>query len=231
MSRTIKKSSDSFSCKTTQELKLKQILTTLGIPFEYQKRLTFPDRSYVVDFFLASYLILECSQTWSLKYDVALRQKAILLEAKCSYLKRFHAYPIWVLFESARPIGELFCQTLERLMPSIDRILLSISMFLENLQGYFRKNQNFPPHKRAFSASFSASSPKNDSHTKNHPFPPHNSSIQNLGAYIWSERSNSKGSSPILRQFSSMSPNRPPINYSYIMKKILPRDLRYPCHE
>ena len=219
MSRIIKKASGLVSCKTPQELKLKQILTTLDIPFEYQKRLTFPDRSYVVDFFLASYLILECSQTWSFKYDVALRQKAILLEAKCSYLKRFHIYPIWVLFESTRPIGDLFFQTLERLMPSVDRILTSISTFLENLQGYFRKNQNFPPHEKAFSPSFSASSPKNDSYTKNHPFPPHNSSIQNLGAYIWSEGSNSKGSSPILRYFSSMSHNRPPINYSHIMKK------------
>ena len=219
MSRSIKKSSGSFSCKTPQELKLKQLLTTLGIPFELQKQLTFPDRSYVVDFFLASHLILECSQTWSFKYEVALRHKAILLEAKCSYLKRFHPFPIWVLFESARPIGELFNQTLERLMPSVDRILKSISMFLENLQGYFRKNQNFHPHKRAFSASFSASSPKNDSYTKIHHFPPDNSSIQNLGAYIWSERSNNRGCPPILRYFSSMSPNRPPINYSHIMKK------------
>lgn len=187
MSKSIKNiSSPSFQV-TTQELYLKQILTTEAISFEFQKEFVFSDRSYVVDFFLEQKTLLECSYTRSLKYDVALRHKAILLEVKTAFIKQFHNYPMWVLLESERPIGTHFYKTLQKLMPSVDEILTSRNELLENLQGYFRKNKNsyiVSPFLYAFSLLDSIEDHSFDRYCS---ISSSNSSVQNYCSYIMSK--------------------------------------------
>ena len=137
------KPSDSYSAVTEQELRLKQLLSSEGIPFTFQQKFHLSNQWYIIDFFIANTILLECSATSMMKHDVALKQKALQLELKGSHLRKYVSHPIWVLFESQKPIGTQLLTTLHRLMPSVDRILTSLAMFFENLQGYFRNILNF----------------------------------------------------------------------------------------
>ena len=133
-----------FTQITTQELQLKQMLQSEGVSFHFQKVFPLPNCQYIVDFFLPQQVILECSLTNMIKYQVPLRKKAIFLETKCFQLKdHFPILSIWVLFESPRPILEPFSQTLIRLMPSVDQIFFSQKELLEYLRIYF-----LSPYKR-----------------------------------------------------------------------------------
>lgn len=123
---------------TEQELSIRNILLHEGIPFIEQKEFRLNARRFIVDFFIAHSFLLECSSTTMYKYDIALRQKAIQLEVKCFLLKKYFFYPIWVLFESKRPIGDHLLNTLYLSMPSVDKILTSRYQLLEVLQGIFR---------------------------------------------------------------------------------------------
>lgn len=118
---------------TPQELEVKHLLKAEGIPFVFQKELNFINRTYFVDFLIADKILLECSYTSAYQYDVVLRQKAILLEAKTSFINQFHNYSMWVLFEAKRFIGEKLHATLIQLMPSVDQIFISVLTFRENL--------------------------------------------------------------------------------------------------
>ncbi len=206
---------------TTQEMHLKHILTREAIPFIFQKQFRFPDRWYVVDFFIADQLVLECSQTRAFKYEAALRHKAIYLESKCVHLKRFYDYPIWVLFESYRPIGELLYQTLERLMPSVDQISTSSSKLLEYLREYFSKNKISTDSKLSSSSSSSSHTiqkptfeilSRNDSHTF---------STQNSCSYILPDSNYDRQPTSQPRKFSFISSKRLCNNYSHKLKKTI----------
>lgn len=204
---------------TTQEMHLKHILTREGIPFTFQKQFRFPDRWYIVDFFIADQLILECSQTRAFKYEVALRHKAIYLEAKCVHLKRFYDYPIWILFESYRPIGELLYQTLERLMPSVDQIITSSDELLEFLREYFSKNKISNDQRFSSSLPFSSHHTLQPTFGNLRQFTPHNLSTQNYCPYIWHKNNDYR---QLIQQ-----PQVPPFtmknclfnNYSHNLKK------------
>ncbi|MHA2243773.1 MAG: hypothetical protein ACXADY_02270 [Candidatus Hodarchaeales archaeon] len=231
MPKSIKNVSSSSFRVTTQELYLKQIFTTEGISFEFQKKFDFSDRSYVVDFFLAHTILLECSYTRSFKYEVALRHKAILLEAKTFFIKQFHNYPMWVLFESERAIGTQFYKTLQKLMPSVDEILTSRNELLEYLQGYFRKNRN-----SCSLSPFSLTFLLLDS-IKDHPFDrycsisSYNPSIQNFCPYIMSKNNHYRQLIQQPQNSSFTRFNRLFNNYSHKLKKNSARDLRCSCHE
>ena len=56
---------------TPQEQYLKYLFNSEAIPFVSQKSFPLPDRSYIVDFFIADRLLLECSQTSASAYQVA----------------------------------------------------------------------------------------------------------------------------------------------------------------
>ena len=103
---------------------------------------SFPNRSYIVDFFLQENLLLECSFTQSSQYDGLFRQKAIQLEAKSAFIKRFYPYPMCVLFESTHSIGEKLFTTLTSLMPSIDYFFTSRFELLEILPLIQKLKQN-----------------------------------------------------------------------------------------
>jgi hypothetical protein len=94
------------------------------------------------------------------KHDVALKQKALQLELKGSHLRKYLSHPIWVFFESQKPIGTQLLTTLHRLMPSVDRILTSLAMLFENLQGYFRNTPNFSTSNQLKASIFSKFSPQ-----------------------------------------------------------------------
>ena len=132
-----KLSQDSFRV-TPQEQYLKYLFNSEAIPFVSQQAFPLPDRSYIVDFFIADRLLLECTQTSAHAYQVALRQKAVHLEAKSLVLKRAYEYPIWVLFESLHPISSQLVSRLVRLMPSVDRIFTDPFRLLESLQHFCR---------------------------------------------------------------------------------------------
>ncbi len=204
---------------TTQEMHLKHILTREAIPFTFQKQFRFPDRWYVVDFFIADQLVLECSQTRAFKYEVALRHKAIYLEAKCSHLKRFYDYPIWILFESYRPIGELLYQTLERLMPSVDQIITSSAELREYLREYFFKNKFSTASKLSFSSSSSSHSILKPSFETLNRNISHNLSTQNYYSYILPESKFYRQPMFQPRDFSCTSPKNLCNNYSHKLKK------------
>ncbi len=123
-----------------QELKVKQLLASEFIPFEYQKVFRVGKRRFIVDFFLYSHIILECSSTSMKKYQVPLRKKAIYIQAKANKLSSAFNHPVWVLLEATHPIGERFYQTLIELMPSVDQILTSCNELLELL--FQRKNRS-----------------------------------------------------------------------------------------
>ncbi len=116
---------------TWQELKIKQLLQSENHPFEYQKVFQIGKRRFIVDFFLHSHIILECSSTAMHKHQVPLRKKAIHLQAKCVQLSRVFGYPVWILLEATQPIGERFYQTLIELMPSVNQILTSCEELIE----------------------------------------------------------------------------------------------------
>lgn len=142
-----KKFSNKPFAVTEQELSIRNILLHEGIPFIEQKEFRLNARRFIVDFFIAHSFLLECSSTTMYKYDIALRQKAIQLEVKCFLLKKHFFYPIWVLFESKRPIGDRLLNTLYLSMPSVDKILTSRYQLLEVLQGIFKScyfNQLLP---------------------------------------------------------------------------------------
>ncbi|MFX1282535.1 MAG: hypothetical protein ACFFB5_02730 [Promethearchaeota archaeon] len=158
---------------------------------------------------------------------IRLRHKAIYLEAKCSHLKRFYAYPIWILFESYWPIGELLYQTLKRLMPSVDQIITSSDDLLEYLREYLSKN------KISKDGRFGSSLPLSSHHTLQPTFgnfrqkTPHNFSTQNYGSYIMPESNYDRQQTSHLRN-SSFTNSRSVCNtYSHKLKKISSRDLEY----
>jgi hypothetical protein len=135
MNSVSNKKFSSLSSRTTpQELKLQQIFIKENISFQFQKIFSFSDHYYIVDFFICHSIILECSYTQSFSHHIALRHKAQLLESKFSNLKSNYIYPIWVLFESERPISPRFIQTLKRFMPSVDQIFTSILELREKIQ-------------------------------------------------------------------------------------------------
>ncbi len=136
--------------------------------------------------------MLECSYTQSFKYEVAFRHKAILLEAKTSFIKQFHNYPMWVLLESERPIGTHFYKTLQKLMPSVDKILTSRNELLEHLQGYLKKINDFCSKSSFSSVFFLLDSSKEPSFDKYCTISFHNSSKQNYCPYIMSENTHSR---------------------------------------
>ena len=130
--------STSPSRSTCQELQIRQLLESEGIPFEFQKVFPLTDRRYIIDFFLSQSVILECASTAMHKYQVPLRKKAIHLEAKSLQLKNYYPnFSIWVLLETHRPILAPFSQTLIRLMPSVDQVFFSQQALKEALQYYF----------------------------------------------------------------------------------------------
>lgn len=137
---TNEKLSPILSRSTVQELSLKQLFLSERIPFIFQKEFSFSNRSYLVDFFIGNLLLLECSFTLSSHYDNVLRQKAILLDAKTAYIKRFFSYPMWVLFETSHPISDKFFTTLCRLMPSVDQFFTSRNELLEILPMIIENN-------------------------------------------------------------------------------------------
>lgn len=207
------------SAVTEQELVLKQLLFREGISFTFQQKFNLSNQWYVVDFLIANSLLLECSATNMFKHDVALKQKALQLETKCSHLKTCTSYPFWVLFESQRPIGTHLLTTLYRLMPSIDRLLTSSAMVLENLLGFISENEIFHKSKTEDSSFYSSSSslgPSSRTYTSN--------SLQNplLGEKISFLTSDSVSSSQ-LRRF----PDKFPLSssscllniYSQVLKK------------
>ena len=118
---------------TWQELKVRQLLQSENHPFEYQKVFQIGKRRFIVDFFLYSRIILECTSTAMNKYQVPLCKKAIHLQAKSTHLSCAFGYPIWVLLEATQPIGERFYHTLLELMPSVDQILFSCDELFEHL--------------------------------------------------------------------------------------------------
>jgi hypothetical protein len=123
---------------TVQEFSLKQLFLSGNIPFVIQKEFSFPNRSYIVDFFLADKLLLECSFTQSSQYDGVFRQKATLLESKAAFIKQFFSYPMCVLFESTHSIGDKLFATLMSLMPSVDYFFTSRFELLEFLPLIFQ---------------------------------------------------------------------------------------------
>jgi len=123
---------------TGQELQVRELIQSESIPFSFQQVFMLTDCRYIVDFFLNKQIIMECASTSMYKYQIPLRKKAIHLEAKISQIKEH--YPtllVWVLLETHRPILETFSQTLVRLMPSVDQILLSQDELREALQATF----------------------------------------------------------------------------------------------
>lgn len=231
MSKSIKNFSFSSLRGTTQELYLKQIFTTEAVSFEFQKEFVFSDRSFIVDFFLEQKILLECSHTKSFKYEVALRHKAIMLEAKTAFIKQFHTYPMWVLLESERPIGTLFYKTLQKLMPSVDEIFTSRNELLEYLQEYSIKKRN-PSSVNPFSSAFLLlNSSKEPSFGRYCSTSFHNSSEKNSCPYIMSKNNHS-------RQLIHQPQNSPFSNcnclcniYSHKMKKNSVRNLRCSYYE
>ncbi len=181
---SIKNFSSSSFRVTTQEIDLKQIFTTEPIPFEFQKEFIFPDPSYVVDFFLVHSILLECSYTKSFKYEVAFRHKAILLEAKTAFIKQFHNYLMWVLLEAERHVGTHFYKTLQKLMPSVDKILTSRNDLLEKLRVYLNKSLKFHSVSSISSSFFLLDSDKEPSSIKHCAISLHDSSAQNYCPYI-----------------------------------------------
>ena len=121
---------------TPQEQYLKYLFTSEAVPFISQKSFSLPDRSYIVDFFIADRLLLECSQTSAHAYQIALRLKAVQLEAKSLVLKNTFGYPMWVLFESLHPISPQLISRLSCLMPSVERIFTDPFRLLESVQFY-----------------------------------------------------------------------------------------------
>ncbi len=135
MNSVSNKKFSSISSRTTpQEFELRQIFTKENISFQFQKIFSFSDHYYIVDFFIDHSIILECSYTQSFSHHITLRHKAQLLESKFSNLKSYYMYPIWVLFESERPITARFIRTLKRFMPSVDQIFTSILELQEKIQ-------------------------------------------------------------------------------------------------
>lgn len=134
-----RKFSSEFPQMTHQEFSLRHHFIIEDIPFECQKVFSLCDRYYVVDFFIADSIILECSYTRSFSHHIALRHKAKLLEQKFAILKRKFNYSIWVLFESERVISRRFTRSLRRFMPSVDHIVTSIAALMEILGGKLSK--------------------------------------------------------------------------------------------
>jgi len=184
MYKSIKNFSSSSFRVTTQELYLKQSFATEGVSFVFQKEFVFPDRSYVIDFFLEELILLECSYTRSFKYEIAFRHKAVLLEAKTSFIKQFHNYPMWVLLEAERPIGTHFYKTLQKLMPSVDEILTSRNELLEKIRVFFKKNMNFLNVSPFSSSVFSLYSYQKPSSNKDSIASLHESTTKNYYPYI-----------------------------------------------
>lgn len=118
---------------TWQELRIRQLLEAESIPFECQKVFRVNGRRFIVDFFIDEEVILECSATSMKKYQVAIRHKAIQLEAKCSLLSDVFSFRFWVLFHAPQPLSTLFLRNLSRLMPSVDQIFTSLPELLDVL--------------------------------------------------------------------------------------------------
>ncbi len=219
MPNSIKNFPSSSFRVTPQELDLKQNLTTEGIPFVFQKEFTFSDRSYIVDFFLVHQILLECSYTRSFKYDVALRHKAISLEAKTAFIKQYYPYPMWVLFESERPIGTQFYHTLQKFTPSIDEIFTSRIELLEYLQAYFGI-LNHSSSQNPFSPTFllldSNKEPLSDNYRA---ISSHGSSDQYSCPYNSSKNKHFKQSNQQYHNSPSFERNHQFNNYSQILKK------------
>jgi len=153
----------------------------------------------------------------SLHYQ--LYHKAILLEAKTTFIKQFHNYPMWVLLESERLIGTQFYKTLQKFMPSVDEILTSRNALLEHVQEYFRNSENFYTLNSFSSASFVIDSSKEPFFDRYYPISFHNPSAQNYCPYIMSENNHYRQ----LIQQPQNSPftrcNRLFNNYSHNLKK------------
>jgi hypothetical protein len=185
---------------THQEFTLRQSFIFDNIPFEYQKVFSLSDRFYVVDFFIADSIILECSYTQSFSYHVTLRHKAKLLEQKLAILKREFNHSIWVLLESERPISRRFSRSLKRFMPSVDQIMTSIVSLIEILRVNLSKsskiavkNSNLSLSNQFFSSNNeviplnSNNVTKNNSFSQNHG---HNNVLHDI--YSFFNRHNNK---------------------------------------
>ena len=153
-----KKGFDKSTSMTLQEFKIIQLLQHLEIPFLFQQRFQLSDRYYILDFFIDESILLECSFTTMYKVDVALKLKALQLEAKFVQLKKKYNYSFWVLFEAIKPINTHLLATLQRLIPSVNNILTSRNELLEKLGGYLQKNLNFHEVNAHSSVSFSLDS-------------------------------------------------------------------------
>jgi len=127
---------------TPQELKIVQLLQHLEIPFLFQQKFQLSDRYYILDFFIDDSILLECSFTSMYKVDVALKLKALQLEAKFVQLKKKYNNSFWVLFEAIKPINTHLLTTLQRLMPSVNVILTSRNELLEKLREFLLKHHN-----------------------------------------------------------------------------------------
>lgn len=127
---------------TPQELNIIQLLQHLEIPFLFQQKFQLSDRYYILDFFIDDSILLECSFTSMYKVDVALKLKALQLEAKFVQLKKKYNYSFLVLFEAIKPINTPLLTTLQRLMPSVHKILTSRNELIERLGGFFQKHLN-----------------------------------------------------------------------------------------
>ena len=137
-------SSKKISKNTTQETNIRQLLIKLAIPFTEQYTIPLSNRKYIIDFFIADKLILECSATTMSNCHISLRKKAVSLEAKCSRIKKYFPYQFFVLFESDRSIGPHLFSSLLDDMPSIDFLFLSQKLLFEFLVEFFRKKSKSP---------------------------------------------------------------------------------------
>ena len=169
---------------TSQELQLRHLLQSEGIPFEFQKVFSLPSCRYIVDFFLPVQTILECSSTTMFKYQIPLRKKAVYLEAKSSQLKKYFSHlSIWVLFETCQPILEPFFRTLVRLMPSVDEILTSREELLEYLQMFSKERMKFSKENSFSSALSPLYNYQESSFDKDSVESSHRSSVQDYCPY------------------------------------------------
>jgi len=216
---------------TPQELKIVQLLQHLEIPFLFQQKFQLSDRYYILDFFIDDSILLECSFTAMYKVDVALKLKALQLEAKFVQLKKKYNNSFWVLFEAIKPINTHLLTTLQRLMPSVNVILTSRNELLEKLRGFLLKHHNSNEVNAHSSVLFLFNSVNDPIFAKYCTKSFHKSSKQKYCPYNISKNIHYK---QLLQQpqNSTFSKNIGLCNnYSQNMKKNLSRKLRCSSHE
>jgi len=204
---------------TPQELKIIQLLQHLEIPFLFQQKFQLSDRYYILDFFIDESILLECSFTSMYKVDVALKLKALQLEAKFVQLKKKYNNSYWVLFEAIKPINTHLLTTLQRLMPSVNVILTSRNELLEKLRGFLLKHHNSKEVNAHSSVLFSLNSVNDPIFAKNYTKSFPDLSTQNYCPYIISKNNFHEQIVQQPQKSLFIEKNRQLNNYSQNMKK------------